>query len=197
MKKIAVLISGRGSNLKSLIDAQNEYDSFYIADVIANKECDGLKHATNSNIKTKIILSKNRTRHDFEDELHEYLMSNNIQIVVLAGFMRVLTENFISKWENKIVNIHPSLLPSFKGLHTHERVIEYGVKYHGCTVHFVTPGLDEGPIIGQNVVVVRQDDTPEKLAYRVLCCEHTLFPYCLDIVCRDAFLLEGRKVILK
>jgi phosphoribosylglycinamide formyltransferase-1 len=132
----------------------------------------------------------------FGDDIHEILTDYRVDFIVLAGFMRILTESFISRWENKIINIHPSLLPAFKGLHTHERAIEYGVKYHGCTVHFVTPGLDDGPIISQNVVAIRQDDTPDILAHRVLCCEHTLLPYCLDIVCRDAFKIEDRRVTI-
>lgn len=198
-KKLAVLISGRGSNLKSLIDAI-EADEEYpaeIAVVVANKICDGLKHAEEANIKSVIITSKDREREEFEAALQETLEDEEIDFVVLAGFMRIFTSDFCKKWINKIINIHPSILPSFKGLHTHERAIETGVKWHGCTVHFVTGELDNGPIIDQRVVPVTQHDTPDELADRVLKEEHTLLPRCIKLLCEDRLRIADYKVFIK
>jgi formyltetrahydrofolate-dependent phosphoribosylglycinamide formyltransferase len=198
-KKLAVLISGRGSNLKSLIDAIEADEDFpaTIEVVIANKICDGLKHAEEANIKSVIISSKDVEREEFEGSLQETLDDEEIDYIILAGFMRILTSDFCMKWDGKIINIHPSILPSFKGLHTHERAIDAGVKWHGCTVHFVTGELDNGPIIDQRVVPVTQNDTPDELAERVLKEEHTLLPRCIKLLCEERLRISDFKVFIK
>jgi len=177
--RVAVLISGRGSNMQALIDSCRTAESpAEIVLVISNHpSAAGLSIASNSGIEVAVVDHKNfADRTAFESELGRTLKSASIELVCLAGFMRLLSPDFVNNWRNRLVNIHPSLLPAFKGLNTHKRVIETGVRVTGCTVHFVRPEMDDGPIIVQAAVPVRPDDTERKLAERVLKVEHHCYP---------------------
>ena len=181
-RKVGVLISGRGSNLKSLIEACA--DANYPAEivlVISNvAEAGGLAHAANAGIPTKVIPHKGFASRDaFDAAINAALREAGVEIVCEAGFMRIHSESFVRQWEGRLINIHPSLLPAFKGTHVHERAITAGVKVSGCTVHFVAAEVDSGPIIAQSVVPVLDRDTPETLAARVLEEEHKLYPLAL------------------
>ena len=183
--KIGVLISGRGSNLQSLIDAQtNGLLGAEIGIVISNvPEVQGLDRAAAAGIPTTVINHKDFDgREPFEDALDEELVSYGIELVCLAGFMRLLTGGFVNRWTDRLINIHPSLLPSFKGLHTHERALEAGVRFGGCTVHFVRAEMDGGPIIVQAAVPILSDDTPDTLADRVLSEEHKIYPLAVKMI---------------
>ena len=186
MEKInlAVLISGRGSNLQALIDACAQLDfPARIGVVISNDPTAyGLERAKQANIKTKIVTHKGKSREEFEDALMTVWGNYNIDVVCLAGFMRILTSSFIDQWPERLINIHPSLLPDYKGLHTHERVLQDGKKESGCTVHYVAPEMDSGPIIVQKRVAVIAGDTPESLAKRILEQEHAAYPEAVRIV---------------
>jgi phosphoribosylglycinamide formyltransferase 1 len=188
-RKVGVLISGRGSNLKSLIEACA--DANYPAEivlVISNvAEAGGLAHAANARIPTKVIPHKPfASREAFDATIDAALREAGVEIVCEAGFMRIHSEGFVRQWEGRMINIHPSLLPAFKGTHVHEQAIAAGVKMSGCTVHFVAAEVDSGPIIAQSVVPVLDGDTPETLAARVLEEEHKLYPLALKRV------IEGR-----
>lgn len=152
-----------------------------IALVLSNRpDAKGLETAQAAGIATVALDHKlYKDREAFERAMQETLVAHGIELVALAGFMRLLTPWFVGRWERRMINIHPALLPSFKGLHTHERALEAGVKIHGCTVHWVTPGMDEGPIIAQAACAVRADDTPDTLGARVLGLEHGLYPAAL------------------
>jgi phosphoribosylglycinamide formyltransferase-1 len=184
-KKVAILISGRGSNMATLIDAAKAPDyPAEIVGVLSNKaSAPGLEVAASHGIATaSLAQSKFPSRDMFEDTMTQVLESWEADIVCLAGFMRILGEDFVTHWQGRMINIHPSLLPAYKGLHTHERALEDGAKEHGCTVHFVTPGLDEGPSILQARVPVLADDTPDALAARVLVEEHRIYPEALRLL---------------
>jgi len=184
-KKVAILISGRGSNMATLIDAAKAPDyPAEIVGVLSNKaSAPGLEVAASHGIATaSLAQSKFPSRDMFEDTMTQVLESWEADIVCLAGFMRILGEDFVTHWQGRMINIHPSLLPAYKGLHTHERALEDGAKEHGCTVHFVTPGLDEGPSILQARVPVLADDTPDTLAARVLVEEHRIYPEALRLL---------------
>tara|TARA_B100000579_G_scaffold407158_1_gene394181 strand:+ start:122 stop:769 length:648 start_codon:yes stop_codon:yes gene_type:complete len=198
--KIGVLISGRGSNLKALIESQeNGTLGAEISTVISNvPKVMGLKIADEREIENHVVDHKNyRSRELFEDELTLILEAANINLICLAGFMRILTTNFIRKWENKIINIHPSLLPAFKGLNTHERAIESGAKFTGCTTHFVYPDLDGGPIIAQSVVPISQNDTVKTLSAKVLAEEHKLYPATVNLISRGLVKVQKSLVTIK
>lgn len=187
MKKArtGVLISGRGSNMMALVEAAR--DPAFPAEivcVVSNKaDAKGLDFAAANGIATKVIDHKPfATREEFEAALTEYLRSMDVEIVALAGFMRVLTAGFITGWEGRMINIHPSLLPAYKGLHTHERALADNARKHGCTVHLVTPELDAGPILLQAEVPVVPGDTPDTLAQRVLKEEHRIYPQALAML---------------
>ncbi len=187
--RIAVLISGRGTNLQALIDACADPDyPGEIALVISNRpKAAGLERAGKAGIPREVIDHKDfDNREDFEAALNQALRSAKIDYICLAGFMRVLTHGFASDWRGRLINIHPSLLPSFEGLHVHERMIEAGVKIAGCTVHFVSAEVDNGPIIGQAAVPVLPGDDADSLAARILEQEHRLYPACLRL------LIEGK-----
>jgi phosphoribosylglycinamide formyltransferase-1 len=178
-RKVGVLISGRGSNLKSLIEACA--DANYPAEivlVISNvADAGGLLHAANAGIPTRVIPHKGfASREAFDEAIDEALRNAGVELVCEAGFMRIHSEGFVRKWQGRLINIHPSLLPRFKGTHVHERAIAAGVKMSGCTVHFVAAEVDSGPIIAQSAVPVLDGDTPESLAARVLEAEHKLYP---------------------
>lgn len=198
--RIGVLISGRGSNLQSLLDAQFEGRlSAEVVTVISNvPHAEGLEKAASSGIPHQIINHKEFVGpHDFDDSLHNALISAGADFICLAGFMRILGDNFIAKWPNRIINIHPSLLPSFKGLHTHKRALQAGVCFTGCTIHFVRPAVDEGPIILQAVVPTLPNDTPEKLANRVLQQEHVIYPIAVRMIAEGRVKIKGDKVRIK
>lgn len=180
--RVAVLISGSGSNLQALIDAakQPSYPAQIVLVISNNSEAYGLLRAQRAGIATRVISHKDYTsRETFDDAMHAALVQAGVKIVCLAGFMRLLTPDFVNKWQGRMLNIHPSLLPAFKGLHTHARAIAEGAKVAGCTVHFVTPELDGGPIIAQAEVPVLAGDTAETLAARVLEQEHKIYPQTL------------------
>lgn len=195
--RIAVLISGRGSNLQALIDACA--DANYpgeIALVISNRpRAAGLDLAGKAGIQREIINHKDfESREDFEAAINDALKAAKVDFVCLAGFMRVLTATFASDWRGRLINIHPSLLPSFDGLHVHERMIDAGVKVAGCTVHFVSAEVDSGPIIGQAAVPVLPGDDADKLAARILAEEHKLYPACLRLLIEGNARLTGATV---
>lgn len=181
---IAVLISGRGSNLQCLIDAcaAEDYPARIVAVISNRPDAYGLERAREAGIAAIAIDHKAyETRESFEAALDAALREAGAEFVCLAGFMRILTEGFVNAWEGRMINIHPSLLPKFKGVDTHARAIEAGESEHGCTVHWVTPGMDEGPTIAQARVPVLPGDTPETLAARVLVEEHLLYPEALKM----------------
>ncbi len=183
--KTAVLISGNGSNLQAIIDAAREPS--YPADiclVISNKpDAYGLERAKKAGIKAVVVNHKDFDSRDaFEAEMTRIMEAEGIELVVLAGFMRILNDTFVGHWSHKLINIHPSLLPAFKGTNVYERMINEGVKIAGCTVHFVVPEMDSGPIIAQAEVPVLDGDTADSLSKRILVEEHTLYPRALALV---------------
>ena len=202
MKKldIAVLISGRGSNMQALIDACAKPDfPARIVCVIANRpDAQGLERAAAADIATKVIDHKNYTsRAEFDAALDGALRDCKAELVCLAGFMRILDPDFVRSWHDRLINIHPSLLPAFKGLHTHERTIAAGVRFTGCTVHFVRPEMDDGPIIIQAAVPVHQDDTPDTLAARILAQEHAIYPQAVRLIALGLVKVIDDRAIVK
>ena len=198
--KIGVLISGHGSNLQSLINAQLEGQlSAEIVTVISNvPNVKGLERAASCGIPHQVINHKNFDEsRDFDEALNKALILADANFICLAGFMRILGNDFISNWLNRIINIHPSLLPSFKGLHTHERALKAGVCFTGCTIHFVSPAVDEGPIILQAVVPTLPNDTAEILSNRVLQQEHIIYPLAVRMIAEGRVKIEGNKVKVK
>jgi phosphoribosylglycinamide formyltransferase 1 len=185
-KRVAILISGRGANMAALIAASRNPDyPAEITVVLSNRpDAGGLRRASAEGIATAVVdhTDFGKDREAFECAVQAILETHRIDIVCLAGFMRLLTSSFVSRWSGRMVNIHPALLPSFKGLHTHERALEAGVKIHGATVHFVVPEVDSGPIIAQAAVPVLDDDTADMLASRVLAAELRLYPLALGLV---------------
>ena len=181
---IAVLVSGSGSNLQALIDAcaQPDYPA-NIKLVLSNKaDAYGLERAKKANIATAVISHKDyANRTDFEQAIHNALLTHKVEFVCLAGFMRILEDTFVTQWQDRMINIHPSLLPKYKGLHTHKRAIEAGDTHGGCTVHYVVPEMDAGPIIAQESVEISNDETPDSLAAKVLKKEHLLYPRALKL----------------
>jgi phosphoribosylglycinamide formyltransferase-1 len=178
--RVAVLISGRGSNLQALLDARQ--DAYEIVLVVSNVPgAGGLERAAQAGVEALALDHKpyGKNREAFERDLDALLIHRNVELVVLAGFMRVLTPFFVNGWKDRLINIHPSLLPKYPGTKTHERVLENGEAEHGCTVHLVVEDVDSGPILGQAKLDVRADDTPQTLADRVLELEHTLYPRCV------------------
>ena len=185
-KRVAALISGRGANMAALIEAARNPD--YPAEitlVLSNRAgAGGLRRASAEGIATAVVDHRDfsKDREAFGRAVQALLETHRIDIVCLAGFMRLLASSFVSRWSGRMINIHPALLPSFKGLHTHERALEAGAKIHGATVHFVVPEVDSGPIIAQAAVPVLDDDTPDTLAARVLAAERRLYPLALGLV---------------
>lgn len=184
-KRVGILISGRGSNMSALIEAARSPDyPAEIVGVLSNRAAaPGLATAAAEGIATaSLAQSKFPTRDMFEDVMTQTLESWDVDIVCLAGFMRILGDDFVNHWAGRMINIHPSLLPLYKGLHTHERALADGARVHGCTVHFVTPGLDEGAAILQAEVPVLPGDTADSLAARVLIEEHRIYPEALRLL---------------
>jgi phosphoribosylglycinamide formyltransferase-1 len=192
-RRVAILISGRGTNMAALIAAAQAADyPAEIALVLANRpDAEGLSRAREARLTTAIVdhTKFGNDREAFERALQAELEARRIDIVCLAGFMRLLTPWFVSRWEGRLINIHPALLPAFKGLDTHERALAAGVKIHGATVHFVVPEMDSGPVIAQGALAVRDDDTADTLAARVLAIEHTIYPLALRLIA------EGRVTV--
>lgn len=182
MIKIAVLVSGSGSNLQALIDANL---SGQIVGVISNKaDAYALERAKNAGIATAVIEHKQfPTRESFDAVMHQQLLDWNVDLVILAGFMRILSSSFVASWEGKMINIHPSLLPNYKGMHTHQRVLNTGDVLHGCTVHYVTAELDAGQALAQGVLKVSHRDTTDSLAQRVHVLEHLIYPQVVEWIC--------------
>ncbi|WP_108683356.1 phosphoribosylglycinamide formyltransferase [Methyloceanibacter sp. wino2] len=194
--RVGVLISGRGSNLQALIDAAKHPD--YPAElvlVISNvPDVQGLDRAEEAGIPTCTINHKDfPSREAFEAALNDALDGAGVELLCNAGFMRLLTESFVSRWLNRHLNIHPSLLPAFKGLDTHARVLESGARISGCTVHFVRAAMDDGPIVAQAAVPVLPDDTEDDLAARVLMAEHRLYPHALRLVASGQVTVDGER----
>jgi phosphoribosylglycinamide formyltransferase-1 len=194
-KRVAVLISGRGSNLGALIEAAREptYPA-QIALVVSNRaDAAGLDRAHEADIASAIVAhaSFGADRQAFEHALQGVLAEHAIDLVCLAGFMRLLTPWFVSQWQGRMLNIHPALLPAFKGLDTHGRALAAGVKIHGATVHFVTTEMDAGPIVAQAAVSVLEDDTEDALAARVLAVEHQIYPLALRLLAEDRIEITG------
>ncbi|MFV5367224.1 phosphoribosylglycinamide formyltransferase [Acinetobacter junii] len=182
MMRIAVLVSGNGSNLQALIDANL---SGQIIGVLSNKaDAYALERAKQANIATAVVSHKDfPNRESFDEAMHQQLLAWQIDLVILAGFMRILTPSFVSQWQGKMLNIHPSLLPYYKGVNTHQRVLNTGDRFHGCTVHFVTAELDAGQSIAQSAIEVRLNDTVETLAQRVHKLEHFIYPQVAEWLC--------------
>lgn len=199
-KRVAVLISGRGSNMSTLIAAAAESD--YPAEIVGvisdNPEARGLGIAAGHGIPTKALPRKDFASKEAHDAaIGAALTGFGAEIVALAGYMRLLTPGFTRTWEGRMINIHPALLPSFKGLDTHRRALDAGVRIHGCTVHFVNDGMDEGAIIAQAAVPVLTDDTEDTLTARVLKAEHKLYPLALRLVAEGGIRLEGGRTVYR
>ena len=197
-KHVGVLISGRGSNLQALIDACRDptYPAKIVLVVSSVPSAQGLLRAEAGLIPALVINHKDfASREDFDAALDEALREAGVELLCNAGFMRLHTEGFVRRWWNRHLNIHPSLLPAFKGLHTHARVLDEGVTITGCTVHFVRPEMDCGPIVAQAAVPVLPGDTPDSLAARVLQAEHRLYPQALGLVASGAVRVEGEIVV--
>lgn len=198
MKKIGVLISGRGSNMLALADAINDghLANAEIAVVISNTaEARGLAKAQERGIATAVLDHRGKKREEHDRAMAEELRKHNVDLICLAGYMRLLSPWFIREFPNRILNIHPSLLPAFPGLNAQKQAFEYGVKFTGCTVHFVDEELDHGAIIKQAVVPVLPSDDDHTLAERILAEEHKIYAEAVNIVLRGAFRIDGRKII--
>ena len=195
MKRIVILISGRGSNMQALLEAKLDAQ---IAAVISNNPlAPGLQFARSAGVETKLVNHRDYAdRTSFDKALGDAIAAYRPDLIVLAGFMRILTEQFIERFSGRILNIHPSLLPAFSGLDTHRRALDEGVKLHGCTVHFVTPALDHGPIVIQAAVPVLPNDDEERLAARVLQQEHVVYPQAIRWFLEGRLAIEGNHVRL-
>lgn len=196
-KRVAILVSGRGSNMAALIDAARAEDfPAEIVKVISNRtDAKGLAVAAAKGISTAVLPSRGVSREDHDAALDKALREAGTEIVCLAGYMRLLTEGFVRAWEGRLINIHPALLPLFPGLDTHRKALDAGLRIHGCTVHFVTPEMDSGPIIAQAAVPVLVGDDEDSLSARVLAAEHRLYPAALALVAQGkARMVDGRIV---
>jgi phosphoribosylglycinamide formyltransferase-1 len=199
-KRAALLISGRGSNMAALIEAAKAKDfPAEIVLVLSNRpQAAGLQIARAAGIATEIVDHTvfGKDRAAFERALQAVLEQQRIDLVCLAGFMRLLTDGFVEAWRGRMINVHPALLPAFKGLDTHNRALQAGAKVHGATVHFVVPEMDSGPIIMQGAVAVRADDNAETLAARVLAVEHRIYPLALKLVAEGRVRLENGRCLI-
>ncbi|HYP54026.1 MAG TPA: phosphoribosylglycinamide formyltransferase [Pyrinomonadaceae bacterium] len=198
--KIGILISGRGSNMLALADAIREgrVRSAEISLVLSDKPgAGGLAHARDRGLETAVVERRGRTREEHEREIIEALRARGVELVCLAGYMRLLSPCFVGEFAGRILNIHPSLLPAFPGLDAQRQAVEHGVRVSGCTVHFVDETLDGGPIITQRVVRVEDDDTPDRLAARILAEEHKAYAEALALVVGGGYEIAGRRVLRK
>ena len=198
--KLGVLISGSGSNLQSIIDHIEKGSLNAIIKIVisTNPDAYGITRAKKHGLPVLIFKHEDfKSREDFDLELIKALKNNHVQLVVLAGFMRILTAAFLRAFPQRIINIHPALLPAFPGTHVQKQALEYGVKFSGCTVHFVDGGVDTGPIIIQSVLPVHDDDTEETLAARILKEEHRIYPQAIQFYADGKIEIDGRKVKIK
>ena len=198
--RIGILISGRGSNMVALLDAVRDgrVRDAEIALVVSDQpSAAGRLRARDRGIKTALVERKGRTREEHEREIIKVLREQRVELVCLAGYMRLLSPYFVEEFRGRILNIHPSLLPAFPGLDAQRQAIEHGVKFSGCTVHFVDESLDGGPIVTQRVVPVHDSDTPDTLATRILHEEHQAYPEALALVCSGRYEVSGRRVFRK
>ena len=195
--RVAVFASGSGTNLQAIIDA--EIQSIEIAVVFSNNpDAYAIERAKNHNIPVEVIDHKNyKTREEYEQDIIKTLEPYNLNLIVLAGFMRILSQVFVRAYKNKIVNIHPALLPSFPGINSARQALEYGVKYTGVTVHFVDEGVDTGPIILQRVVEIKDSDTEETLLEKIHEVEHRIYPEAIGLIASGKLEVMGRRVIKK
>ena len=196
-RKVAILISGRGSNMAALIDAaaSPDYPAEIVLVVSNRADARGIAIAAAKGIATAIVPSKGMERDAHDAEIGKALEASGAEIVCLAGYLRLLTPDFVAKWQGRMINIHPALLPLFKGLDTHRRAIEAGMRIHGCSVHFVTPEMDDGPIIAQAAVPVLLDDDDDSLGNRVLAAEHQLYPAALALLAWGKVRLEDGRAV--
>ena len=197
--KVGVMASGRGSNFQAIIDsvAQGEAPDVEIAQLIVNKsDSYAIERAVKNNIKFDYIDSSAISRESFDKKAIEIMESAKVEIIVLAGFMRILSPLFIKKYKNKILNIHPSLLPAFPGANAHRDALTYGAKISGCTVHLVDENVDSGPIIMQTSVEINEDQTEESLSEKILFHEHKMLPKALQLMCSNRLNIEGRQVTI-
>lgn len=197
-KRVGILISGRGSNMMSLVEAAQSPD--YPAEIVlvlSNRpEAPGLAWAKARGIPVIALDHRGyRSREEFDDQIDRLMKASSVDIIACAGFMRLMTPELVANWRNRMINIHPSLLPCFKGLDTHQRALAAGVRIAGCTVHAVRHEMDTGPILGQAAVPVHGDDTPETLAARVLAAEHKLYPQILRLLASEQISIDGDTVI--
>jgi phosphoribosylglycinamide formyltransferase-1 len=202
MINLGILISGRGSNMESILNSlkENKVEDVCPKIIISsNPQAEGLKKASKFEVPTMVV-TKNAKGWDYDNQivniLQEYDVNPENGLVCLAGYMRLLSPEFVRRYKLRIMNIHPSLLPSFPGLNSQKKALDYGVKVTGCTVHFVDEGLDSGPIIAQRHVMVFDNDTLETLSERILEQEHVLYPYCVKLFSENRLLIEDRKVIV-
>jgi phosphoribosylglycinamide formyltransferase-1 len=199
-KRVAVLISGRGSNMAALIEAAqaNDYPAEIVLVVSNVPDAGGLATARAGDIATEIVdhTKFGKDRAAFERALQGVLEMHRIEIVCLAGFMRLLTAGFVGQWQNRLLNIHPALLPAFKGLDTHKRAMAAGAKVHGATVHFVVPEMDSGPVVVQGAVAVHPDDSEAALAARVLKIEHKIYPLALKLLAEGRIRVENGRCLI-
>jgi len=200
MLDVAVLISGRGSNLQSLIDAcaVESFPARIVVVISNNPDAYGLERAKQAGIPTSVINHRDyEDRQAFENAIDEELKKYKAKYICLAGFMRILDGRFVNRWKDRILNIHPSLLPSFKGLHTQERALESGVRFTGCTVHIVRPEMDDGPIILQAAIAVDPEDDADSLSAKVLKLEHIIYPEALKLMALGRISISGKKAIIE
>jgi len=198
--KLGVLISGNGSNLQSIIDNIEKGSIKALIKIVVSNNPDayGLTRAKNHGIPFAIIKNGDyKSKEDFDTQLVNILKDNGVELVALAGFMRIISPILLKAFPGRILNIHPALLPSFPGLHGQKQAVDYGVKYSGCTVHFVDEGVDTGPIIIQSAVPVLDDDTEETLAARILKEEHKIYPQAINLFAEGRLEIKGRKVFIK
>ena len=197
MKRLAILLSGRGSNFESIADSiQEGHLPARIELVVSNlASAAGLEKARRRGLKTVVIPSAGLAREDYDRHLVDELTRHRVDLVCLAGFMRILSPFFVRSFPNRILNVHPSLLPAFPGLHPQRQALESGVRISGCTIHFVDEGLDSGPILLQASVPVLESDDEESLARRILAEEHRLYPQAIGMLVRDKVNVEGRRVV--
>lgn len=196
--RLGVMISGSGTNLQALIDAcKSEGYPAEIVVVISNRpRVMGLDRAKAAGIKTVTIDHKRfEDRAEFEEEIHQTLKEHNVGLVCLAGFMRLLNADFVNRWKDRMINIHPSLLPSYKGLHTHARALEDGVRFAGCTIHYVRPEMDNGPIIMQTAIPIDHGETEESLIAKTLTYEHSMYPAAVKLIAEKRIRVSGNKVV--
>jgi len=200
MINIGVLASGRGTNLQAIIEAieGGKIEGRINIVISDNRDAFALKRAKQNNIETQYVDFKSfKNREDYDKEIIKILEEKKIDLVVLAGYMRILSPFFINAYKNKIMNIHPALLPSFPGLHAQRQAVEYGAKVSGCTVHFVDEGVDSGPIVLQKSVEVKDDDTEELLEERILKEEHQIYPKAIQLFSEGRLMIKGRRIFIK